>query len=151
MPRIQAVFQNAQGESLSGLLEMPSGAIKSYALFAHCFTCSKDNPAAARIALALADRGIAVLRFDFTGLGNSQGDFSNTNFSSNLQDLLAAARYLEQHYAAPALLIGHSLGGAAVLAVAQDLPQVNAVITIGAPATAAHVKHLFAEDRKSVV
>ncbi|MXS83932.1 alpha/beta fold hydrolase [Nitrosomonas oligotropha] len=144
MPRIQAVFQNAQGESLSGLLEMPSGAIKSYALFAHCFTCSKDNPAAARIALALADRGIAVLRFDFTGLGNSQGDFSNTNFSSNLQDLLAAARYLEQHYAAPALLIGHSLGGAAVLAVAQELPQVNAVVTIGAPATAAHVKHLFA-------
>ncbi|MDV6347335.1 alpha/beta fold hydrolase [Nitrosomonas sp. Is35] len=144
MPRIQAVFQNAQGESLSGLLEMPSGVIKSYALFAHCFTCSKDNPAAARIALALADRGIAVLRFDFTGLGNSQGDFSNTNFSSNLQDLLAAARYLEQHYTAPALLIGHSLGGAAVLAVAQDLPQANAVITIGAPATAAHVKHLFA-------
>lgn len=144
MPRIQAAFQNAQGESLSGLLEIPSGAIKSYALFAHCFTCSKDNPAAARIALALADRGIAVLRFDFTGLGNSQGDFSNTNFSSNLQDLLAAARYLEQHYAAPALLIGHSLGGAAVLAVAQDLPQVNAVVTIGAPATAAHVKHLFA-------
>lgn len=150
MPRIQAVFQNAQGESLSGLLEMPSGAIKSYALFAHCFTCSKDNPAAARIALALADRGIAVLRFDFTGLGNSQGDFSNTNFSSNLQDLLAAARYLEQHYAAPALLIGHSLGGAAVLAVVQDLPQVNAVITIGAPATAAHVKHLFADSYREL-
>lgn len=150
MPRIQAVFQNAQGESLSGLLEIPSGAIKSYALFAHCFTCSKDNPAAARIALALADRGIAVLRFDFTGLGNSQGDFSNTNFSSNLQDLLAAARYLEQHYAAPALLIGHSLGGAAVLAVAQDLPQVNAVITIGAPATAAHVKHLFADSYREL-
>jgi uncharacterized OsmC-like protein/alpha/beta superfamily hydrolase len=150
MPRIQAVFQNAQGESLSGLLEMPSGAIKSYALFAHCFTCSKDNPAAARIALALADRGIAVLRFDFTGLGNSQGDFSNTNFSSNLQDLLAAARYLKQHYAAPELLIGHSLGGAAVLAVAQDLPQVNAVITIGAPATAAHVKHLFADSYREL-
>jgi len=150
MPRIQAVFLNAQGESLSGLLEMPSGAIKSYALFAHCFTCSKDNPAAARIALALADRGIAVLRFDFTGLGNSQGDFSNTNFSSNLQDLLAAARYLEQHYAAPELLIGHSLGGAAVLAVAQDLPQVNAVITIGAPATAAHVKHLFADSYREL-
>ncbi|UJP06800.1 MAG: alpha/beta fold hydrolase [Nitrosomonas sp.] len=150
MPRIQAVFQNAQGESLSGLLEMPSGAIKSYALFAHCFTCSKDNPAAARIALALADRGIAVLRFDFTGLGNSQGDFSNTNFSSNLQDLLAAARYLEQHYAAPALLIGHSLGGAAVLAVAQDLPQVNAVVTIGAPATATHVKHLFADSYREL-
>ncbi|MBS0484709.1 MAG: OsmC family protein [Proteobacteria bacterium] len=150
MPRIEAVFQNSQGQSLSGLLEIPSGAIKSYALFAHCFTCSKDNPAAARIALALADRGIAVLRFDFTGLGNSQGDFSNTNFSSNLQDLLAAARYLEQHYAAPALLIGHSLGGAAVLAVAQDLPSVKAVTTIGAPATAAHVKHLFADSYRKL-
>ncbi len=150
MPRIEAVFQNSQGQSLSSLLEIPSGAIKSYALFAHCFTCSKDNPAAARIALALADRGIAVLRFDFTGLGNSQGDFSNTNFSSNLQDLLAAARYLEQHYAAPELLIGHSLGGAAVLAVAQDLPSVKAVITIGAPATAAHVKHLFANSYRKL-
>lgn len=146
MPRIEAVFQNPQGESLSGLLEIPSGAVKSYALFAHCFTCSKDNPAAARIALALAERGIAVLRFDFTGLGNSKGDFSDTNFSSNLQDLLAAARYLEQQYAAPALLIGHSLGGSAVLAVAQDLSSVKAVITIGAPATASHVKHLFADS-----
>ncbi len=150
MPRLEAVFQNSQGQSLSGLLEMPSGAIESYALLAHCFTCSKDNPAAARIALALAERGIAVLRFDFTGLGNSQGDFSNTNFSSNLQDLLAAAHYLEQHYAAPALLIGHSLGGAAVLAVARDLPSVKAVITIGAPATAAHVKHLFADSYREL-
>ena len=96
MPRIEAVFKNPQGEPLSGLLEMPSGVIKSYALFAHCFTCSKDNLAAARIARALADLGIAVLRFDFTGLGDSKGDFSNTNFSSNLQDLLAAAHYLEQ-------------------------------------------------------
>ncbi|MEK6685390.1 MAG: bifunctional alpha/beta hydrolase/OsmC family protein [Pseudomonadota bacterium] len=146
MPRIEAVFKNPQGESLSGLLEMPSGVIKSYALFAHCFTCSKDNLAAARIARALADLGIAVLRFDFTGLGNSKGDFSNTNFSSNLQDLLAAAHYLEQHYAAPTLLIGHSLGGSAALAVAQDLAAVKAVITIGAPATAAHVKHLFADS-----
>ncbi|PSJ17785.1 bifunctional alpha/beta hydrolase/OsmC family protein [Nitrosomonas supralitoralis] len=146
MPRIEAVFQNSQGEPLTGLLEMPSGAIKSYALFAHCFTCSKDNPAAARIALALAARGIAVLRFDFTGLGTSKGDFANTNFSSNVQDLLAAASYLEQQYAAPALLIGHSLGGSAVLAAAQDLPSVSAVITIGAPATASHVKHLFADS-----
>lgn len=150
MPRIEAVFQNPQGESLSGLLEIPSDTIKSYALFAHCFTCSKDNPAAARIALALADRGIAVLRFDFTGLGNSKGDFSDTNFSSNLQDLLAAARYLEQQYAAPALLIGHSLGGSAVLAVAQNLPSVKAVITIGAPATASHVKHLFADSYREL-
>lgn len=156
MPRIEAVFKNLQGEPLSGLLEMPSGAIKSYALFAHCFTCSKDNLAATRIARALADLGIAVLRFDFTGLGNSQGDFSSTNFSSNLQDLMAAASYLEQHYVAPTLLIGHSLGGSAVLAVAQELATVKAVATIGAPATAAHVKHLLADsyqalkDRQSV-
>ncbi len=146
MPRIEAVFKNLKGESLSGLLEMPSGAIKSYALFAHCFTCSKDNPAATRIALALADLGIAVLRFDFTGLGTSKGDFSNTNFSSNLQDLLVAANYLEQQYAAPSLLIGHSLGGSAALAVAHELPTVQAVVTIGAPATAAHIKHLFADS-----
>lgn len=150
MPRIEAVFKNLKGESLSGLLEMPSGAIKSYALFAHCFTCSKDNPAATRIALALADLGIAVLRFDFTGLGTSKGDFSNTNFSSNLQDLLAAANYLKQQYAAPSLLIGHSLGGSAALAVAQDLPTVQAVVTIGAPATAAHIKHLFADSYREL-
>ena len=150
MPRIEAVFKNLQGESLSGLLEMPSGAIKSYALFAHCFTCSKDNPAAARIAMSLADQGIAVLRFDFTGLGTSKGNFSNTNFSSNLQDLLAAANYLEQQYAAPSLLIGHSLGGSAALAVAQDLPAVQAVVTIGAPATAAHIKHLFADSYREL-
>lgn len=146
MSRIEAVFENSEGESLTGLLEMPTGAIKSYALFAHCFTCSKDNPAAARIALALASRGIAVLRFDFTGLGTSAGNFSDTNFSSNIQDLLVAAQYLEQQYAAPSLLIGHSLGGAAVLAVAQELPSVKAVVTIGAPATASHVKHLFADS-----
>ena len=146
MPRIEASFSNQQGESLTGLLEIPVDAVRSYALFAHCFTCSKDNLAAARIARALADLGIAVLRFDFTGLGNSKGDFSSTNFSSNLQDLMAAANYLEQQYAAPTLLIGHSLGGSAVLAVAQDLPAVKAVVTIGAPATAAHIKHLFADS-----
>jgi putative redox protein len=146
MSRIAAVFKNPQGESLAGSLEMPAGAVKSYALFAHCFTCSKNNLAATRIARALADLGIVVLRFDFTGLGNSQGEFSNTNFTSNLQDLLAAADYLEQQYAAPSLLIGHSLGGSAVLAAAQHLPEVKAVVTIGAPATASHIKHLFADS-----
>ena len=150
MPRIETKFQNSQGELLSGSLELPIGATQSYAVFAHCFTCSKDNPAAARIASALANHGIAVLRFDFTGLGSSEGDFSNTNFSSNLQDLIAVADYLKQHYAAPSLLIGHSLGGAAALAVAHDIPSVKAVITIGAPATAAHVKHLFADSYKKL-
>ena len=145
MPRVEAIFQNSAGETLAGLIELPSGAVRSYALFAHCFTCSKDHPAMVRLALALADLGIAVLRFDFTGLGNSEGDFSATNFSSNLLDLQAAARYLERHYAAPALLIGHSFGGAAALAVAHDLPSVEAVVTINAPATASHVKHLFAD------
>lgn len=150
MPRIKAVFQNLQGESLSGLLELPAGAIRSYALFAHCFTCSKDNIAATRIAQVLAEQGIAVLRFDFTGLGNSEGDFSNTNFSSNLQDLIAASGFLETHYSAPSLLIGHSLGGAAVLAAARGIPSAQAIITIGAPATAAHVKHLFADSYQAL-
>lgn len=148
MPRIETKFQNSQGELLSGSLELPVGAIQSYALFAHCFTCSKNNLAATRIAIALANDGIAVLRFDFTGLGSSEGDFSNSNFSSNLQDLIAAADFLEQHYAAPVLLIGHSLGGSAALAAAHDIPSIKAVITIGAPATAAHVKHLFADSYK---
>jgi uncharacterized OsmC-like protein/pimeloyl-ACP methyl ester carboxylesterase len=146
MSRIKATFHNSQGEALCGSLETPAGTVKAYALFAHCFTCSKDIAAASRITRALAQQGIAVLRFDFTGLGNSEGDFSNTNFSSNLQDLIAAADFLQQHYVAPALLIGHSLGGAAVLAVAQRLDGVKAVVTIGAPATAGHVKHLFADS-----
>ncbi len=146
MSQMRATFNNQQGESLAGVLEMPSGAIKSYALFAHCFTCSKNNPAATWIARALANQGIAVLRFDFTGLGDSTGEFSHTNFSSNVQDLLAAAQYLEQQYVAPSLLIGHSLGGSAVLAAAQELPTVKAIATIGAPATAVHLKHLFADS-----
>ena len=143
--RIRLEFPNTGGDKLSGLLEMPPAGIQTvrYALFAHCFTCGKDIAAASRISRALASRGIAVLRFDFTGLGNSDGDFANTNFSSNVADLLAAAGALEQHYQAPSLLIGHSLGGAAVLAAAQQLKSVEAVATIGAPATADHVKHLF--------
>ena len=145
MERIKLTFLNADGHELAGLLDMPPVGMPavSYALFAHCFTCGKDIAAASRISRAMAARGIAVLRFDFTGLGNSDGDFANTNFSSNVADLLAAARALEQQHQAPALLIGHSLGGAAVLAAAPQLPSVKAVATIGAPATADHVKHLF--------
>ena len=143
MKRVRAVFQNKQNESLSGLLELPDGMIKCYAIFAHCFTCSKDGLAATYISRKLAVNGIAVLRFDFTGLGNSSGDFSNSSFSSNIDDLIAASDYLNQYYEAPQLLIGHSLGGAAVLAVSQHMDTIKAVVTINSPATADHVKHLF--------
>lgn len=143
-------FENLQGETLAGVLEIPAGVVRGYALFAHCFTCSKNTLAATWISRALADQGIAVLRFDFTGLGESQGDFSSTNFSSNLQDILVAAHYLQQYYAAPTLLIGHSLGGAAVLAVAHQLPDVKAIVTIAAPATAAHIRHLFSDSYREL-
>lgn len=149
MARIKLEFPNPEGHTLVGLLETPPDRVPTarYALFAHCFTCSKDIAAATRISRALAARGIAVLRFDFTGLGNSDGDFANTNFSSNVADLLAAARKLEADYEAPALLIGHSLGGAAVLAAVHALPSVEAVVTIASPATASHVQHLLSGAR----
>ena len=149
MARIRFDFDNADGHRLAGLLETPPPGVETqrYALFAHCFTCGKDLAAATRIARALAARGIAVLRFDFTGLGNSDGDFANTSFSSNVQDLLAAAAALARDHAAPALLIGHSLGGAAVLAAAGKLPSVEAVVTIAAPATPGHIQHLFSGVR----
>ena len=136
-------FPGSQGASLAALLERPAGPVRAYALFAHCFTCSKDIFAAARIAGALAERGFAVLRFDFTGLGVSGGDFANTNFSSNVADLIAAADFLRETYEAPELLIGHSLGGAAVLAAASAVPETVAVATIAAPADAEHVKIHF--------
>tara|TARA_R110000744_G_scaffold304543_2_gene413034 strand:+ start:2221 stop:3471 length:1251 start_codon:yes stop_codon:yes gene_type:complete len=129
---------------LSGLLETPESDVKFYALFAHCFTCGKDIAAASRISRALIRKGIAVLRFDFTGLGNSDGDFANSNFSSNIKDLIAAANFLRSEYQAPRLLIGHSLGGAAVLGVAQHVEESLAVVTIGAPSDAEHVAHNFA-------
>ncbi|KAA6183404.1 bifunctional alpha/beta hydrolase/OsmC family protein [Thiohalocapsa marina] len=149
MARIKLDFQNTEGHTLAGLLETPPADVDTqrYALFAHCFTCGKDIAAASRISRALAARGIAVLRFDFTGLGNSDGDFANTSFTSNVQDLLAAARMLEAQYQAPSLLIGHSLGGAAVLAAAHRLDSVEAVVTIAAPATPGHVEHLFSGAR----
>lgn len=140
---IKVTFTGSQGGDLAAKLEMPDEEPTAYALFAHCFTCSKDIFAAARIAGQLAKRGIAVLRFDFTGLGASEGEFANTNFSSNVADLLLAAKFLEDNYQAPQVLIGHSLGGAAVLAAARDLPKVRAVATIGAPADAEHVIHNF--------
>lgn len=132
-------FPGSCDQPLAARLDRPEGEIRAYALFAHCFSCSKDTLAAARIAGALADTGFAVLRFDFTGLGGSGGDFANTDFSSNVADLQKAAAYLRQRHEAPSLLIGHSLGGAAVLAAAADIPDVRAVATIGAPADPSHV------------
>ena len=143
-------FQNDAGEQLAGLLERPEGPVAAVALFAHCFTCSKDIAAASRISRALASNGMAVLRFDFTGLGHSEGEFANTNFSSNVADLRRAADALREQIAAPQLLIGHSLGGAAVLAVAADIPEVKAVATIGAPSDPSHVAHLLEDKRTEI-
>jgi len=137
-------FPNAEGIQLSARLEWPvNQRPHSFAIFAHCFTCSKNLSAVRQISMALNLSGVAVLRFDFTGLGESAGDFSETNFSSNIEDLLAAARYLESEHAAPNLLIGHSLGGAAALCAAGQLPTVQAVATIGAPFDPGHVQHLL--------
>ncbi len=136
-------FTNAEGEQLAARLELPAGEPRATALFAHCFTCSKDIFAASRISQGLAELGFAVLRFDFTGLGASEGEFANTNFSSNVNDLVAAADFMREKIEAPRVLIGHSLGGAAVLAAAQHVPEAVAVATIGAPFDPGHVGHLF--------
>src|SRR3954468_349753 len=145
MPSERFEFPNARGEKLAASLERPTGSPVAYALFAHCFTCGKDNLAAKRIAESLTERGIAVLRFDFTGLGASEGEFANTSFSSNVADLVAAANHMRVMFRAPTILIGHSLGGAAVLIAAAQLPEVRAVVTIAAPADPAHVVGLFAQ------
>jgi putative redox protein len=143
-------FTGSQGTELAGRLDVPAGPPVAYALFAHCFTCSKDGHAAGRIAAELNARGIAVLRFDFTGLGSSEGEFGNTDFSSNLDDLRLAAAWLREHRHAPQILVGHSLGGAAAVAVADDIPEVEAVATIGAPADIGHVRHLFADHLEEI-
>ena len=138
-------FENGSGRRLAALINRPAGVPKACALFAHCFTCGKDIPAARIIAETLVGRGIAVMRFDFTGLGGSEGDFSNTNFSSNVDDLVAAADFLRATAGAPRLLIGHSLGGAAVLAATSRIPEAKAVVTIGAPCDPSHVTNLFSD------
>jgi putative redox protein len=132
-------FEGSGGDRLAARLDLPAGPLRACAIFAHCFTCSKDLFATQRIASELAGRGIAVLRFDFTGLGASGGEFANSNFSSNVEDLLRAAAHLAAHVGPAEILIGHSLGGAAVLAAAARLPEVRALVTIGAPADAEHV------------
>ncbi len=142
----KVTFAGANGDQLDARLELPSGQPRAYALFAHCFTCGKSIPAASYISRALAAQGIATLRFDFTGLGGSEGDFSNTSFISNIEDLVAAAHHLREHFAAPTLLLGHSLGGAAILAAASEIPETTHVATIGAPFDPAHVTHLFEND-----
>ena len=136
-------FPGHSGDTLSARLDLPDGPHLATALFAHCFTCSKDIPAARRIAARLSAMGIAVLRFDFTGLGHSKGEFSNTTFTSNVQDLQAAADYLGSRGMSPSMLIGHSLGGAAVLRAAAEMADVKAVVTIGAPFDPSHVTHNF--------
>ena len=136
-------FMGGAGEMLAARLDMPDGPPRAFALFAHCFTCTKDLRAVTRLAGGLTRHGIAVLRFDFTGLGSSEGEFANTNFTSNIHDLVAATDWLRDNYEAPQILIGHSLGGAAVLAVAHRVPEARAVATIGAPFDPEHVTHHF--------
>jgi uncharacterized OsmC-like protein/pimeloyl-ACP methyl ester carboxylesterase len=146
MPTERFQFTGAGGQQLAAALDLPEREPVAYALFAHCFTCGKDGLAAKRIATALAAKGIAVMRFDFTGLGSSEGDFANSTFSSNVADLVRAADHLRETKKAPAILIGHSLGGAAILAAASQIPDARAVVTIAAPSDPAHVTGLF-KDR----
>lgn len=143
-PRIDRVtFTGSLGDQLAARLDLPAGPPKAFALFAHCFTCGKDLRSAGRLASALTDAGFGVLRFDFTGLGKSDGEFANTNFKSNTEDLIAAVEWLRINHRAPQILVGHSLGGAAVLHVAGDIEEVRAVVTIGAPADTEHLTELF--------
>jgi putative redox protein len=143
MPTERFQFTGEGGHQLAAALDLPDDEPSAYALFAHCFTCGKDVLAAKRIATALSTKGIAVLRFDFTGLGSSEGDFANATFSSNVADLVRAADHLRSVRKAPAILIGHSLGGAAILAAAEKIPEAKAVVTIAAPSDPSHVTGLF--------
>jgi uncharacterized OsmC-like protein/pimeloyl-ACP methyl ester carboxylesterase len=145
VPTERFQFTGSEGQQLAAALDLPEREPLAYALFAHCFTCGKDVLAAKRIAVALAAKGIAVLRFDFTGLGSSEGDFANSTFSSNVTDLVRAADHLRETRKAPAILIGHSLGGAAILAAAGQIPEAKAVVTIAAPSDPSHVTGLFAD------
>lgn len=143
-------FATAGGETLAAALELPASRPRAFALFAHCFSCTKDIKAAREIARALRAEGFAVMRFDFTGLGSSEGDFANTNFTSNVDDLVAAADYLRTEFQAPSILIGHSLGGAAAIVAAARIPEVKGVAVIGAPAEADHVVAQIGESRAEI-
>ncbi|MDM0107672.1 alpha/beta fold hydrolase [Variovorax sp. J22R24] len=146
----RADFPGAEGQRLAARIDIPEGPVRAYALFAHCFTCGKDIFAASRIAQTLTEHGIGVLRFDFTGLGASEGEFANTSFSSNIADLVAAADHLRQAYDPPRMLIGHSLGGAAVLASASQIPEARAVVTLCAPSDPSHVTGLFRQNLEAI-
>ena len=147
----KVTFQNKEGQTLVGRLELPVDQHPhNYAIFAHCFTCNKNLSAIKNIGKALTSKGFGVLRFDFTGLGESEGDFADTNFSGNVGDLIAAADYLKEHYQAPTLLVGHSLGGAAVIFAATEIHSVKAVATIGAPSNPNHVQHLFKSSLEEI-
>ncbi len=151
MSRQRIKIPNADGLDLGARLDLPpDGKATAFALFAHCFTCTKNIKAISHISDALIQVGVAVLRFDFTGLGESEGEFADTNFSSNVADLVAASEWLGEHHEAPAILIGHSLGGTAVLRAAATIPSARAVATIGAPADPAHVSHLIDSSREEI-
>jgi len=151
MKSLKITFPNAQGEKLGARLDLPEDEQPlAYALFAHCFTCTKNLKAAVNLASALCRERIAVLRFDFTGLGESEGEFAATNFTTNVTDLVAAAAYLKKNYLAPQILIGHSLGGAAVLQAKKDIPSARAVVTLAAPYQPEHVAKNFASAREQI-
>lgn len=144
-------FRNKDGKSLSAKIDFPDGKPKAFALFAHCFTCDKNYTAIATISKAMTSRGFAVMRFDFTGLGESEGDFAETHFSSNVDDLIAAAEFLETKYSAPALLVGHSLGGAAAAFAAGRLPSIKAVALIASPSSLDHLKNILLDKAERIV
>lgn len=148
--RDKVKFTGGIEAALAGLVELPDEEPLAYALFAHCFTCGKDIVAATRISRELVKRGFGVMRFDFTGLGHSEGNFADTNFSSNIKDMVKAADFLREHYAAPSLLVGHSLGGTATLRAALQVPECEGVVTIGSPADAQHVEHQFHCDVEAI-
>ncbi|MEX0722454.1 MAG: alpha/beta hydrolase [Gracilimonas sp.] len=151
MKNKKVTFEGSKGEKLSARIDEPEeGISKGMALFAHCFTCSKNLKAVGRISQALTEQGMGVLRFDFTGLGESEGDFADTNFSSNVEDLVKAAEFMRHELLPPVMLIGHSLGGAAVLQAAKFMDSVEAVATIGAPCSPQHVSHLLLDKKKEI-
>jgi len=143
METLNLTFKNRNNMELSARLDLPTGKPKTYALFAHCFSCSKNIKAAYHISHSLAHKGIAVLRFDFTGIGDSEGQFEDTNFSSNVEDIVDASNYLVDNYKSPKILIGHSLGGTAVIKAAKSLKDLKAIVTIGSPFKPSHVEKII--------